>query len=157
MLRAGQTRVLYSLTMTVDALTEDWALWAAAIPAVIVVVAVAWMLARKSRGGQLRRVLRDHKFAARDLRNAARATRKADGLVRKLAAKAQDVKPRVLEEAREALQDARALEKIAADKVQIAANHVRRVIHDEFPPSRHDKLRARHLPDDVRDNRPFTF
>ena len=51
----------------------------------------------------------------------------------------------------------RSLAKIADDKAQVQANHVRRVIFEEFPPSRHEKLRARYLPQDVADKRPFSF
>ena len=50
-----------------------------------------------------------------------------------------------------------ALQKIANDKAQIATNHVRRVVFDEFSRSRHDKSRARYLRGDVRDNRLFSF
>ena len=62
-----------------------------------------------------------------------------------------------MSEAKEALQDALALEKIADDKAQVTANQVRRVIFEEFPPTRHEKLRRKYLPEDVRDNRPFSF
>ena len=75
----------------------------------------------------------------------------------KLDANAGKVKPRLLQEAKDALQDARALEKIAGDKVLIAANHVRRVIHEEFPPSRQQKLRARYLPGEEQNEGPFSF
>ena len=50
-----------------------------------------------------------------------------------------------------------ALAKIADDQQLIAMNHVRRIIHDEFPPKQHDKMRARYLPDDIKDKRPFSF
>jgi hypothetical protein len=140
-----------------DQLIQDWALWVAAVPGAMVVVVVTWLLFRKSRYGQLRLALKVHQRSLKDQDRGRRATAKAEALVRKLTAKAEVVKPRVLQEAKEALQDSRALEKIAGDRVQIAANHVRRVIHDEFPPLQHETLRVKYLPQDVRDNRPFTF
>ena len=38
--------------------------------------------------------------------------------------------------------------KVAADQVQIAENHVRRIIVEEFPPKRHDRMRSLYLPDE---------
>ena len=71
--------------------------------------------------------------------------------------KADKVKPRVLQEARNALDDARALQRIMNDRAQVTRNLVRRAIFEEFPPSRHEKLRARYLPEDVESGRPFSF
>jgi len=67
------------------------------------------------------------------------------------------VKPRVLNESNEALADAKALAKIAGDRVLIAENQLRRVILEEFPPTQHEKLRNRYLPEASRDKKPFTF
>jgi hypothetical protein len=58
---------------------------------------------------------------------------------------------------REAVQDAEALLKIADDQVLIAENHVRKIIVEEFPPQRHDRMRSKYLPGDRRDARPFSF
>ena len=43
------------------------------------------------------------------------------------------------------------------DKVLIAQNHVRKIILEEFPPKRHESLRAKILPDAALDKRPFTI
>ena len=95
--------------------------------------------------------------ARKELRKALRAQQKAEKRVQKLVQRAERVKPRVLQEAREAFEDAKALQKILHDKVMVTENHVRRVIYDEFPPTQHDRLRRKHLPQDIEDNRPFSF
>jgi hypothetical protein len=67
------------------------------------------------------------------------------------------VKPVRLQEARDAVQDAGALLKIAEDQVLIAENHVRKIIVEEFPPNRHERMRSRYLPGEREDGKPFTF
>jgi len=143
--------------MNIDALTDNWALWAATIPALLAAVSLVFILARRSSAGKLRHVLKAHRLAVGELAEARKSAGKAEALVRKLSGRAEKVRPRILEEAKEALADARALLKIADDKEQVAVNHVRRVIYEEFPPTRHEKLRQKHLPQDIRDNRPFSF
>ena len=143
--------------MNAAELTENWALWFALVPGLIVVAALAYAWYRRSAAGKLRRLLAEHRKALHLLDEAQRSIRKADSRVSKFTAKAQSVKPRLLAEARAALEDARALAEIADDKVQVTANHLRRTIYEEFPPSAHERLRRRYLPQDVRDNRPFTF
>ena len=143
--------------MNTTAFTEHWALWVAAIPGFVVVLSVVYLLLRQSSKGRLWRVVKAEKVAQRDLNNACNMTRKSEARVSELLKKAAAVKPRVLQEAKEALEDARTLQKIADDKAQVATNHVRRVIFDEFPPARHDQLRSRYLQGDVKDNRPFSF
>ena len=90
----------------------------------------------------------------------ARARRAAEKAARRLArlrAKAASVKPRRVQEAEGALEDARALQKIAEDKVLIARNHVRKLIVEEYPPTRHEALRRRLLPADEPEGTPFTM
>jgi hypothetical protein len=143
--------------MNTNTLTENWALWAAMLPIAIGVVSVGVILFRRSSRGQLLRAVTAHKKVARELRKARHLVEEAVSRLARLNARAGKVKPRVLQEAGEALQDARSLEKIAGDQVQVATNQVRRVIFEEFPPSQHERLRRKFLPQDVRENRPFTF
>lgn len=65
--------------------------------------------------------------------------------------------PRRLAEAQGTLEDARALAHIARDRVQIAENHVRLVICEEFAPARQQRLREKYLPEAPPDRRPFSF
>ena len=67
------------------------------------------------------------------------------------------MKPIRLQEATEAVQDAETLLKIADDQVLIAGNHVRKLIVEEFPPKRHDRMRSKYLPGEQKDDKPFSF
>lgn len=143
--------------MNEETLIGNWALWMAAVPVAFAAAAVALLLFKKSSRGQLRQVAARHRQALAALKTATRVVEKAKRRLAGLEARSVKVRPRVLQEARDALQDAGALQKIADDRVQVSANHLRRVIYEEFPPSAHERLRKRHLKQDVRDNRPFTF
>ena len=143
--------------MGAAAITENWALLAAAIPAALVFVWVGLALYGRSAPGKLRAVLKDHRRAMREVRAAKKAAAKAADRVASLERKVDRVKPRLLEEAKGLSEDTRALEKIATDRLLVTANHVRRVIHEEFPPARQEKLRQRYLPGDGPDGRPFSF
>jgi len=143
--------------MGIEALRQDWAAWLAVVPALLVVVVVLRALYRRSARGQLARALKSHGKAQKNLLEARKAAEQAELKLEKLSGRSDKVKPRVLEEARGSLEDCRALEKIHADKCQVTMNQLRRVIFEEFPPARHDKLREKYLPQDVADGRPFTF
>jgi len=143
--------------MNVQLLAENWALIAAAVPAFL----ASFILLRHWHGntasGQLRKVLDGYRRAQKEFRAARKLCKKTTARVGKLSARVGTTKPRHLQEAKEAAEDAKSLEKIASDKVQVAANHVRRVIHEEFPPVRQQQLRERYLPQDIEDGRPFTL
>lgn len=143
--------------MNTELLLQNWGLAVAGVLVLIVAVIVVTAVVRRSAGGQLRRSI-----AELETRNRARvqAHAAAENAEKKLArhkARADQIKPRVIEELKGLLSDKRALTKIADDQLMIAQNHVRRVIHDEFPPAKHDELRARYLPEDIKDKRPFSF
>lgn len=95
--------------------------------------------------------------AQKALRKCTRTTGNAENKLRKLSASAERVKPRVLQEAKEAVEDGQALTRILSDKVMVAENNVRRVIHDEFPPAKHDRMREKYLPQDIKEKRPLSF
>jgi seryl-tRNA synthetase len=143
--------------MNLDSLQSDWAVWLALAAVVVAVAVLAPRLLRMTSRSKLRRVVADLKAARKELRKSLRKTRKAGKKIRKYQARAERIKPRVMQEAKEAFEDAQALEKILQDKVMVAENHVRRVIHDEFPPTEHDRMREKYLAQDVKDERPFTF
>lgn len=138
-------------------LVANWALVSAFAVVGIVAASLALHAARESARGQLRRMLRALTAARARSRKAHRRTARALRRRDRLARRGERARPRLLREAEEALADARALARIADDQVAIAENHVRRVIVDEFPPARHDALRARYLPDRPPDGKPFTF
>ena len=138
-------------------LTNNWALGLAGVFVSLAALVIFAAIMRRSARGQLRGVRAELRKALTQQRKAARVSAKTHRRLVKLGANAGKVKPRLLQEAKDALQDARALEKIADDKVLIAANHVRRVIHEEFPPSKQQKLRAQYLPGEEQNEGPFSF
>ncbi|MFQ5983731.1 MAG: hypothetical protein ACE5KS_10215, partial [Woeseiaceae bacterium] len=95
--------------------------------------------------------------ARQDEAKALQGVEKAERTVKRLHDRAERAKPRHLQEAKKALDDATALAKIANDKVLIAENHVRRVIHEEYPPVKQERLRERYLPEQAPGKRPFSF
>ena len=143
--------------MTLTLLQQHWALAAASILGTAVVLFVVWRAWLDSSRGRLRLAQRRLRSKVREsLRQQQGLQRKLDALER-LESKAESVPPRRLQEAAEAAQDAEALLKIANDQVLVAENHVRKIIVEEFPPRLHDRLRARYLPGERADARPFSF
>jgi len=129
-------------------LQQNWGLVVAAGLTLAVVLVVVTVLIRRSSAGQLRQTVRGLQAAAREREKAAKRVEKSEQKLRSLVEKSAGVKPRLIDEARGAHEDAKALARIANDQWMIAANHVRRVILDEFPPRRHERLRKRYLPED---------
>ncbi len=143
--------------MTLSFLEQHWALVSASILGTAVLLFVswrAWLDSPRGRLGVARRQLRDQCLAQAKQR---KALQRLSSRLGHLEARADAVKPRALREAAEAVQDAEALLKIAGDQVLIAENHVRKIIVDEFPPTRHERMRSKYLPGETADGKPFTF
>ncbi len=138
-------------------LKSNWALAVAAIIGFMIVLIVVAHLIRRSAWGQLRQTLRSLAKARQNEASALNSVERAERIARRLDENADRAKPRHLQEAKDALQDARALAKIANDKILVAENHVRRVIHEEYPPVKQEALRQKYLPDPARDKKPFSF
>jgi len=143
--------------MDTETLIRHWALLAAAVPGAIVVFAVLRALFRRSRGGRLRHALANRRAAKKALASARKRVQKLERKLAKLQARSRSVSPRILRETEEALVDQEVLAKTLGDKLEVTVNHVRRAIFEEYPPDRHEKLRARHLRQDIEDGRPFGF
>jgi hypothetical protein len=138
-------------------LMQHWPLAIATMLITAVAMQLVWHSLARSASGQLRRALGERQEQATLAGKARATTGKVEARLDAMLKKSAKVKPRALQECKEALQDARALQKIAEDKLLIAENHVRRVIHEEFPPVKQQKLRARFLPEAAPDRRPFSF
>ena len=135
--------------MNIESLQSDWAVWLALAAVIIAIAVLIPKLLKRTSRSKLKRVVADMNKARKELRKSNRTTRKAEKKARTLQARAERVKPRILQDAKEAFEDSQALEKILDDKVMVAENHVRRVIHDEFPPTEHERMREKYLPQDV--------
>jgi len=143
--------------MTLDFLSRYWALVIASVLFTAITLFVLFRLYTESAKGQLGARIRDLQTRYREHDKAERAATRAERKLAKLSSKSASVKPRHLEEARGALEDARALQKIAADQVLIAENHVRKVIVEEYPPKRQEALRIEYLRSEEGHRKPFSF
>ena len=151
----GQLR--YGLLVIIEVIARYWALAAASVLVTAIGLFVAYRLYTDSAAGQLRARARDLEGRYRAADKAGRTVEQGRRHLEKLRAKANSVTPRRLQEASDALQDAEALQKIAADQVLIAENHVRKTIHELFPPRRQAALRDKYLRSDAARNLPYTF
>ncbi len=138
-------------------LKSNWALLVAAVIGFFIVLMVIASLIGRSSWGQLRQTLRTLAKARQNEAKALKSAEKAERVARELHENADRAKPRHLQEAKDTLEDARALVIIANDKILVAENDVRLVIHDEYPPVRQEALRQKYLPDPARDKKPFSF
>lgn len=143
--------------MNAEELQTHWALLAACVTGFLLLLFGIAHLVRSSARGQLRRMRVRLERERGRLAKARAVVEKAERQKSRLMQHADRVKPRLLQESAGALADAQALAKIAADRVLIAENHLRRVILEEFPPTQHEKLRNRYLPGPAADKKPFTF
>ncbi|MDJ0699231.1 MAG: hypothetical protein QNJ07_05195 [Woeseiaceae bacterium] len=136
---------------------EHWALVAASVLLTALVLQAIFAAVGRSAGAHLRRGLQELEQKRRAARAARRRADRARRRCARLEAKAASVRPIRLEEARAALSDSEALLKIAHDQVLVAENQVRRVIVEQFPPAKQEKLRARHKVSAAPSDKPFTF
>jgi hypothetical protein len=143
--------------MNLQFLQQNWAIFAAGVLVLAIGLFVAFRVLEDSTHGHLMRLVRlyDEKLLAAN--KAQRAAVKAEARLRKIRTKLESAKPRHVQETSEALDDAKALLKITQDQVMIAANHLRKFILEEFPPTQHDRLREKYLPESSPDAKPFTF
>jgi hypothetical protein len=131
--------------MTMQLVTQNWALVVAGVFSLAIFLFVLSRLYEASPRGRLSAhiaVLRKHKA---EVTQAETRLTKASEQLSALRSKADTTKPRLLSEAEEAIQDAQSLQKIAADQVLRAQKLLRDVILEEFPPKRQDVLRRKYL------------
>ena len=143
--------------MTLEYATTHWALLSASVLGLAVVMFVVWRIWLDSARGQLRGALRTLRQAERDATCQELNARKSAATLVRLQAKAESVKPSRLQEVAGTLQDAEALLKIAMDRVLIAQNHVRRIIVEEYPPKKHERMRNKYLGQVDDKGLPFSF
>ncbi len=131
--------------MTMQLLTQNWALVVASVLGLAILLFVLFRLYEASPRGRLSAhvaVLRQHKA---DVELAESKLVKASERLSALRNKADTTKPKLLSEAEEAIQDAKSLRQIASDQVLRAQKLLRDVILEEFPPNRQDGLRSKYI------------
>ena len=143
--------------MTPSFFEQHWALVSASLVTAAVFLFTGWRAWQDSPRGRLLAARRQLREKLAEARRQQKALQKLSSRLDGLEARAESVQPRRLRESAEAVQDAEALVKIAGDQVLIAENHVRKIIVEEFPPKRHDRMRRKYLPGELEDGRPFSF
>jgi len=135
----------YGFSMTVEYLTQNWALVIASVLGIAVLLFVLFRLIQDSARGRLSATvgqLRDREKAARA---AGKAVDKAVGRLDRMLAKADSAIPRKVEEAREALEEAQEIQKLVDDQVLVVRNDVRLLILEDYPAKRHEAMRYKYL------------
>jgi hypothetical protein len=143
--------------MTSDFVIRNWGPLTASVILLAVFLNILFQKYRRSPSGELRHALSELRARVAESRRAEIGATRAEANLDRLLQKREHARPSHLLEVKEALQDARALQKIAEDRRLVAENHVRRIILEEFPPVRHERLRAKYLPAAAPDKRPFSF
>jgi hypothetical protein len=143
--------------MTLAQLQQHWALVGASVLGTAVLLFVLWRAWLESPRGRLAAARRHLQAALATARKRQKKLQSLASRLDRLEAAADSVKPVRLRETAEGVQDAEALLKIATDQVLVAENRVRKVIVEEFPPNRHERMRNRYLPGERADGRPFSF
>ena len=146
---AARTKNLrYGFDMTLDYLTQHWALLLAGILGAALALFILYRAFQDSTRGRLQAAVRNLHDRERNAETASKVAARAHTTLDGLNAKADSVRPRHVEEASETLEDARALQKIANDQVMIARNQVRKIILQEYPPKQHEAMRRKYLSQD---------
>lgn len=143
--------------MAVEFIRHNWAVLAASVLGLGILLFVAFRAFEDSARGRLMRLVRAYDQKVLAAQKAQKVSSTAVARLQKMHARRDSAIPKHIQKAAEALEDARALLKIADDQVLIAANHVRKTILEEFPPRQHERLRARYLPEKEPSEKPFTF
>jgi len=135
----------YRFAMSVEFLTKNWALVAASVLGTGIVLFVVFRAFQDSTRGRLNAAVSALRKQEKEARVARRAVDKGEAKLERLRSKAESVKPRHAHEVSENLEDARLLLKIVDDQVLVARNHVRKIIVEDYPPKRHEKMRDKYL------------
>jgi len=143
--------------MSMDDLQQHWALLVASVIGLAVLLILVFRALLGTARARLNARVGQLRESERKAGRAGRAVIRASKKLERLRRKAQSVKPRLIDEAAGQLADAEALKKIADDQVLIAKAQVRKIILEEYPPKRQERLRQRLLPDDKPDPKPFTI
>lgn len=143
--------------MTPPFLQQYWALLVASMVGGAALMFAAWRAWQDSPRGRLVAARRRLRSTCLEAQRRHKALKRLSATLAGLEKRAESVKPRRLDEAAAAVQDADALLKIAGDQVLIAKNHVRKIIVEEFPPKRHERMRSKYLPGEGVDGKPFSF
>ena len=123
--------------MNAASLQQHWALIAASILIVTIVLFVLYRLVEDSRRGRLARALQHLRERERALAAAHKVLHKAQTRLDKLRSRGESVPPAKVLEAKDAVQAADETVRLLDDQVLVVRNTARTVILEEYPPTRH--------------------
>jgi hypothetical protein len=107
--------------------------------------------------GKLNRQRRELRFARYERLLARRSLACARRRLDRLEARAARLKPAAMQAARDRAADLATLLKHAEERVTVAENHVRKVIVEEYPPVRQDRLLQKYVAGRFDQRLPFRF
>jgi len=131
--------------MTIEYLTQNWALAIASVLGTAVLLFVIYRALQDSARGRLQEMVRQLRRREMDDKAARKAADKALAKLERLQARADSVKPRHAQVAREDLEEAREIQKLVDDQLLIARHNVRTLILEEYAPKRHAAMRKKYL------------
>ena len=128
-----------------QAIPQYWALIVASILGLAIALFVVFRLFQDSRRGRLASALNELHERERALQSALKDVSKSLSKCEKLAASGDKVPPNKLLAAKDALAEARETEALLQDQVLVLRNNARTIILQDYPPTRHDAMRRKHL------------
>lgn len=140
---AGYMR--YTCAMTVDYLQQNWALLAASVIGLAIILFLIARVLQDSRRGRLAEALRHLQDREKALKKARRDVDKAGSRLEKLQAKGDSVPPNRLLAAKDALAADEETARLLDEQVQVVRNNARTMILEDYPPKRHAAMLKRLL------------
>jgi len=131
--------------MTRDFVQQNWALVAASVIIVAIVLFILYRQLQDSRRGRLAAALGHLRERERALEAVTRSVNKAGNRLQKLQAKGDSVPPGQVDAAKDALTEARETERLLNEQVQVVRNTARMVILEDYPTKDHDAMRRKYL------------
>ena len=123
--------------MNASLLQQYWALIAASVLIVGIVLFVLYRLLEDSRRGRLAKALTHLRERERALSGARKDLAKAQARLEKLQARADSVPPGKVLETKDEIRAAEETVRLLDGQVQVVRNNARTVILEEYPPKQH--------------------
>jgi len=135
----------YGFTMTIDTLTQYWALVIASVLGAAVMIFLVFRVFHDSTRGRLQAAVKHLRERQKAAQAASRVVDRAVAKLDRLQSRSESVSPSQVQGARDALEEARGFQKLVDDQVLVVRNNVRTVILEEYPPKRHAAMRHKYL------------
>ena len=131
--------------MNAATLQQHWALIAASVLFLGILLFVVFRLLQDSRRGRLAKALQHLGERERAQAGAKKAVSKAGVRLQKLQARGDSVPPAQVLAARDALTEAEETLRLLHDQVLVVRNNARTIIIEDYPSKRHEAMRRKYL------------